>query len=376
MARIKRVFKKSSDKSPEVPEIEDDFGAKGEPLNVQHPFYFGFLATTGALVAFALLQALQSATQVFILLIISLFLAMGLNPAVSTIEKRLGKRGYAVSTVVVLVLLFVILAALVVIPPVFSQVNDLVDGAPQLIDSLRNNKTFLTLDEEYGLIKTIEDKFQTLFTDGALITGAFGGVLGVGRTVLSGAFSALTVLILTLYFLYSLPSVTKVFYRLAPASRRERISKIGDAIISRVGAFVGSQILIAFLASIFVFFLGLALDLPYAAALGMLILFVALIPLVGHFIGGTIVALVALTQSPTKGVLALLLYTLYVQIENYLITPRIMKRTLSIPGLVTIVAALLGTSLLGLIGGVLAVPVAAAILLIMDEVVFPKTDNS
>jgi predicted PurR-regulated permease PerM len=270
----------------------------------------------------------------------------------------------------------VILAALVVIPPVFSQVNDLVDGAPQLIDSLRNNKTFLTLDEEYGLIKTIEDKFQTLFTDGALITGAFGGVLGVGRTVLSGAFSALTVLILTHYFLYSLPSVTKVFYRLAPASRRERISKIGDAIISRVGAFVGSQILIAFLASIFVFFLGLALDLPYAAALGMLILFVALIPLVGHFIGGTIVALVALTQSPTKGVLALLLYTLYVQIENYLITPRIMKRTLSIPGLVTIVAALLGTSLLGLVGGVLAVPVAAAILLIMDEVVFPKTDNS
>ncbi|MFM8938283.1 MAG: AI-2E family transporter [Actinomycetota bacterium] len=376
MARIKRVFKKSSDKSPEMPTKLEDFGAKGDPLNVQHPFYFGFLATTGALVAFALLQALQSATQVFILIIISLFLAMGLNPAVSALEQRMAKRGLAVTAVVILVLLFVVLAALVVIPPVFSQVNDLVDGAPQLIDSLRNNKTFLTLDEDYGLITTLEDNFENWFTDGALITGAFGGVLGVGRTVLSGAFSALTVLILTLYFLYSLPSVTKVFYRLAPASRRERVSKIGDAIIARVGSFVGSQILIAFFASIFVFFLGLTLDLPYAAALGMLILFVALIPLVGHFIGGTIVFLVALTQSPTKGVLALVLYTLYVQIENYLITPRIMKRTLAIPGLVTIVAALLGTSLLGLVGGILAVPIAAAILLIMDEVVFPKTDNS
>ncbi len=354
----------------------EDFGAKGDPLNIQHPFYFGFLATTGALVAFALLQALQSATQVFILIVISLFLAMGLNPAVSVLERKLSKRGLAVSAVVVLVLTVVVLAALVVIPPVFSQVNDLVDGAPQLLDSLRNNKTFLALDEDYGLIKTLEDKFQTWFTDGTLITGAFGGVLGVGRTVLSGTFSALTVLILTLYFLYSLPSVTKVFYRLAPASRRERVSKIGDAIIARVGAFVGSQIVIAFFASIFVFLLGLALDLPYAAALGMLILFVALIPLVGHFIGGTIVSLVALTQSPTKGILALLLYTLYVQIENYLITPRIMKRNLAIPGLVTIVAALLGTSLLGLVGGILAVPIAAAILLIMDEVVFPKTDNS
>lgn len=371
-----RVSRKSSDKSPEKSGRGEDLGAKGEPLNIQHPFYFGFLATTGALVAFALLQALQSATQVFILIIISLFLAMGLNPAVTALESRSMKRGIAVSSVVVLVLLFVVLAALVVIPPVFTQVNELVEGAPQLIDSLRNNKTFLRLDEDYGLIKTLESKFESLFTDGKLITGAFGGVLGVGRTVLSGAFSALTVLILTLYFLYSLPSVTKVFYRLAPSSRRDRISKIGDAIIARVGSFVGSQILIAFLASIFVFLLGIGLDLPYAAALGMLILFVALIPLVGHFIGGSIVSLVALTQSPTKGLLALLLYTAYVQIENYLITPRIMKRTLAIPGLVTIVAALLGTSLLGLVGGVLAVPLAAAVLLIMDEVVFPKADNS
>jgi predicted PurR-regulated permease PerM len=376
MAGLKRVFKKSSDKSPEISSKSEDFGAKGEPLNLQHPFYFGFLATTGALVAYALLQALQSASQVFILLIISLFLAMGLNPAVSALERRPMKRGVAVLVVVALVLITVVLAALVVIPPVFSQLNDLVDGAPQLIDSLRNNKTFLRLDQEYGLIGTLENKFQSWFADGRLLTGAFGGVLGVGRTVLSGAFSALTVLILTLYFVSSLPKVTKVFYRLAPASRRERVSKIGDAIIARVGSFVGSQILIAFFAAIFVFLLGLALDLPYASALGMLILFVALIPLVGHFIGGTIVTLVALTQSPTKGILAILLYTLYVQIENYLITPRIMKRNLSIPGLMTIVAALLGTSLLGLVGGLLAVPIAAAVLLIMDEVVFPKTDNS
>jgi predicted PurR-regulated permease PerM len=166
MARIKRVFKKSSEKSPEIPAKLEDFGAKGQPLNLQHPFYFGFLATTGALVAFALLQALQSASQVFILLIIALFLAMGLNPAVSALERRPMKRGIAVSLVVALVLIAVVLAALVVIPPVFTQVNELVDGAPQLIDSLRNNKTFLRLDQDYGLIKTLESKFQSWFADG------------------------------------------------------------------------------------------------------------------------------------------------------------------------------------------------------------------
>jgi predicted PurR-regulated permease PerM len=376
MAQIKRVFRKSRDKYPESADSKGDLGKKGAPINTQQPFYFGFLAATGAIVAIALLQALQSASQVFILIIISLFLAMGLNPAVSALENLTKKRALSVSIVVISVLLIVLAAFLIIAPPVFNQLNDFVNGAPQLIDSLRNNSTFLKLDQEYGLVTSIQDKFEEWFSDGQLLTGAFGGVLGVGKTVLSGAFSTLTVLVLTLYFLFSLPSVTKVFYRLAPASRRERVSKIGDAIIARVGSFVGSQILIALFASIFVFLLSLVLDLPYAAALGMLILFVALIPLVGHFIGGGIVTLVALTQSPTKGLLAIVLYTLYVQIENYLITPKIMRRTLAIPGLVTIVAALLGTSLLGLVGGVVAVPIAAAILLIMDEVVFPKSDNS
>jgi predicted PurR-regulated permease PerM len=375
MARIKRVLRKVTPNSPQTKATED-FGKKGAPLNTQHPFYFGFLAASGALVAITFLRALQSASQVFVLIIISLFLAMGLNPAVESLQSRKMKRGAAVSIVVATALVVIVLFALVVIPPVFSQANELIDGAPQLIDSLKNNRTIAELNTQYGVIDTLQSKFQSWVSDGKLLTGAFGGVVGVGRTVLSGAFSTLTVLVLTLYFLSSLPSVTRIFYRLAPASRRERVSKIGDAIISRVGAFVGSQVLIAALAATFVFFLSLGLELPYAAALGMVILFVALIPLVGHFIGASIVILVALTQSPTKALLALVLYTLYVQIENYVITPRIMKRSLSIPGLVTIVAALLGTSLLGLVGGVLAVPIAAAILLIMDEVVFPKTDNT
>ena len=375
MARIKRVLRNVTPKTPKT-NSNEDFGAKGAPLNTQHPFYLGFLAASGALVAITLLRALQSASQVFVLIIIALFLAMGLNPAVEYLQNRQMKRGFSVTIVVVAVLVVITLFALVVIPPVFSQANELIDSAPQLIDSLKNNRTLAELNTQYGVIDTLQSKFQSWVSDGQILTGAFGGVLGVGRTVLSGAFSTLTVLVLTLYFLSSLPSVTRIFYRLAPASRRERVSKIGDAIISRVGSFVGSQVLIAALAAVFVFSLSLFLKLPYAAALGMLILFVALIPLIGHFIGASVVILVALTESPGKALLALLLYTLYVQIENYIITPRIMKRSLSIPGLVTIVAALLGTSLLGLVGGLLAVPIAAAILLIMDEVVFPKTDNA
>jgi len=375
MARIRGVLKKVGTRPSKVQEVQD-FGTKGAPLNTQHPFYFGFLAASGALVAITLLRALQSASQVFVLIIISLFLAMGLNPTVDALQSRKLKRSSAVAVVVVVALAIITLFALIVIPPVATQANELIESAPQLLDSLRSNATLNQLNVDYGFIDSLEKKFEEWISDGKILTGAFGGVLGVGRTVLSGAFSALTVLVLTLYFLTSLPSVTKIFYRLAPASRRARVSSIGDAIISRVGSFVGSQVLIAGLAALFVFALALGLALPYAAALSMVILFVALIPLIGHFLGASIVILVALTQSPSKALLALILYTAYVQIENFIITPRIMKRSLAIPGLVTIVAALLGTSLLGLVGGILAVPIAAAILLIMDEVVFPKTDNS
>lgn len=108
----------------------------------------------------------------------------------------------------------------------------------------------------------------------------------------------------------------------------------------------------------------------------MVVLVCGFIPLIGHFIGMTLVTLVSLTKSPSTAVIALIGYIIYVQFENYLITPKIMRKSLAIPGLVTIIAALLGTSLLGLVGGLLAVPIAAAVLLILDEVVFPKADKS
>jgi predicted PurR-regulated permease PerM len=139
---------------------------------------------------------------------------------------------------------------------------------------------------------------------------------------------------------------------------------------------VGGQGIIAILAALFILIMGLVIGMPYTGPLSMLVLICGFIPLIGHFIGMTFVTLISLTDSPQTAIIALTLYIIYVQIENYVITPKIMRRSLSIPGLVTIIAALLGTSLLGLIGGLLAVPIAAAVLLILDEVVFPRADNS
>ena len=354
----------------------EDFGEAGKPVDTTHPFYFGFMVTVGALLALTTLRALASASAVFILIIVSIFLAAGLNPAVMFFQNRGLKRGAAVGAVMACVLIFVAAFIAIAVPPLLDQGNQLLENAPQLIKDLNNNAFINDLNNKYGVIDSLQTKVDAIIKDGQFAITAFGGVIGVGKAVVSGLVSTITILTLTLYFLASLPQVVEIGLKFVPASRRSRVSKLVNAIISRVGSFVGGQAIIAALAAVFILIMGLIIGMPYAGPLAIIVLVCGFIPLVGHFIGMTIVTLVSLTASVSIAVIALVSYIIYVQIENYVITPRIMKRSLSIPGLVTIIAALLGTSLLGLIGGLLAVPIAAAILLILDEVVFPRVDQS
>ena len=353
-----------------------DYGKAGNPVSTSNPFYFGFMVTAGALIAFTLLQALASASAVFILIIISLFLAAGLNPAVLFFQNRGLKRGASVGAVMGLVLLFVAAFISIAAPPLIDQGNQLVNNAPQLVKDLNNNAFVNDLNNRYGVIDSLQTRVDSVIKDGQFAITAFGGVIGVGKAVVSGLVSTFTILVLTLYFLAALPQVVQISLRFVPATRRDRVSKLTNAIIARVGSFVGGQGLIAILAALFILIMGLIIGMPYTAPLAMVVLVCGFIPLVGHFIGMSIITLVSLTKSPTTALVALGSYIIYVQIENYVITPKIMRKSLAIPGLVTIIAALLGTSLLGLIGGLLAVPIAAAVLLIIDEVVFPRADQS
>ena len=349
-------------------------GIPGAPVDRGHPFYFGFLAATGAVVAITLLRALASASQVFVLIIVSLFLAAGLNPSVEFFRRRGLKRPQAVLAVVAVVLLFVGVFAAVVIPPAVTQVDHLFKNAPSILQHLKSNSYINTLNKHYGIIDSLQARFTDAIHNGQYVVNAFGGVIGVGKAFVSGAVAALTVLVLTLYFLASLPSVTGVAYRFVPASRRERVSKLTDAIILRIGGFVSGQATVAFIASIFGLILAFSLGLPYPAAIALLMFVCGAIPLIGHLLGVTAVTLIALSKSPTDAIICFLIYLAYIQVENYVIMPRIMRKSLSIPGVVTIIAALIGVSLLGVVGGILAVPIAAAVLLIIEEVIYPKAD--
>jgi len=317
----------------------EDFGVAGKPVDTTHPFYFGFMVTVGALIALTTLRALASASSVFILIIISIFLAAGLNPAVMFFQNRGLKRGVAVGAVMAAVLAFVGLFIAIAAPPLVEQGNQLLDNAPQLVKDLNNNAFINDLNMRYGVIDSLESRVDSIIKDGQFAITAFGGVIGVGKAVVSGLLSAFTILVLTLYFLASLPQVIKISLRFVPATRRDRVSKLTNAIISRVGSFVGGQAIIAALAAAFILLMGLTIGMPYPGPLAMVVLVCGFIPLIGHFIGMTVVTLVSLTDSLSTAVIALVAYIIYVQIENYVITPRIMRKSLAIPGLVTIIAA-------------------------------------
>ncbi|MGL4172744.1 MAG: AI-2E family transporter [Actinomycetota bacterium] len=347
----------------------------GAPLNRQSPFYLGFIGALGVFAAWALVTAVQRLSSVLTLLLIAMFLALGLDPIVRVLQRRGLGRGWAVFAVLVGVIgLFVGVIALVV-PPVVTESADLAEEAPNYIENLLNSRWVNDLDRQYGVISKIQGEIEQRATDQSLWTSVFGGVLGAGWAVASGFFSALTVLILTLYFLASLDAVKHAAYRLVPRSRRTRVAHLTEEVSNRVGGYFLGQIAVATINALCSYVVMLILNIPYAAVLAVCVGLLGLIPLVGATIGAILVVLVALFQSGTTALIVVFYYVVYQQVENYVIAPRIMRRTVAVPGAATVIAALAGGTLLGVLGALIAIPLAASLLLLYDEVLTPRQET-
>ncbi|HEX8971670.1 AI-2E family transporter [Oryzihumus sp.] len=348
------------------------YGLAGQPLNRHSPFYVGFVGAFGVLIAYALYNAFLQLTQVFTLLLVALFLTLALNPLVEWLVRRGLPRALAV-TVVFLGLAGVFVAVgFLVVPPVAEQGGALAQSAPGYLDSLLNNKVVKDLDSHYHVIQSFQHEFQKRVTDSNFMSQVFGGVLGAGRAVLTGFFAFFTVLILTLYFLASLPQIKHAAYAMVPASRRPRFISLSEEIMRRVGSYAIGQVAVAAVNAFCSWIMMTIVGIPYAAVLAVAVGLLGLVPLVGASLGAAVVCTVAFFDEPKKAVIALVYYVVYQQIENYVVAPRIMQRTVSVPGAITIIAALIGGTLLGMLGALLAIPVAAGMLLIYEEVLLPR----
>ena len=354
-----------------VEEAEHHLGEPGRPLH-HSPFYIGFFGGLGAITAVWLGQQLLNIGSVVIMVVVSLFLAAGLNPVVEWFMRRGMRRSYAVLAVISMVVLAVIVFLSAIVPVITEQVTTLTDNAPDYLDELMRNRQIQTWNDDYQIIDKVKDYIAT----GDFGQKAFGGVLGFGMAVLSALLNTFVIVVLTLYFLASLPSTKHAIYRLAPASRRERVSRLGDQVIRNIGGYVSGAFIVATCAGltslIFLFAVGLG---EYAVALAFVVALLDVIPMIGATLGAIIVTAIGFATDPKIGLICLVFYIAYQQIENYVIYPRVMKRTVDIPGALTVIAALVGASLLGVVGALLAIPTAASILMLTREVFIKRQDE-
>lgn len=339
-------------------------------------FRTGFVGALGVLVAVALVQSVVQVGQIVTLVFGALFLALGLDPFVSWLEKRGVARPLAVTVTFVALVGVVTGFVAAVAPVVITETSQLVRVAPIYATRIEQSDFIQRLDSQFGLFERINTELESRLRSRDTIDALFGGVLGAGRAVVTGVFSVLLVLVLTLYFLASLRTMTEGAYRLVPRSRRARVKSIGDEAQARIGGYVLGQLCVATLNGVLSFLVMSILDVRYSVALAVAVGVFGLIPLIGATIGAVLVCTIAALGEPADGVILAVWFIVYQQVENYGILPRIMARTVAVPSTLAVVAALIGGSLLGLIGALVAIPIAATILLVVQRVVYPRQERT
>ncbi|WP_126637282.1 AI-2E family transporter [Embleya hyalina] len=348
------------------------FGEPGRPLHRSSPFYIGFIGGLGLITAWFLAQAVMGIQHVLIIILISFFLAAGLNPFVERLEKRGMPRRWAVCTVAFGFVLVAAAFVTAIAQPLVEQTSSLINSIPDSLTELRNNERFRQLDEKYDLVNRAKDWAANANTAENLA----GGLWGFGKMVLTSVFDTLTVIVLTLYFLGALPSIKEHLYNLFPRSRRARVRLLGDEILSGIGGYVNGALIVATCAGLSSFIFLMILGNDYALPLALVIAITDLIPMIGATVGAAVVSVVVFFDSPGKALTCVIFFLAYQQFENYLIYPRVMNRAVNVPPAITVIAALVGGALLGVTGALLAIPIAAAVLLILREVVTPRQNQA
>jgi len=350
---------------------EQPMGTLGRRFNRKSPFFIGMTAAAGVAVTYASIQLLLLAGNVMILIGLALFLAIGMEPAVSWLVKHRWPRWAGV--VLMLLLIVGILAGFfaTAIPALVGQVQELLKSAPEYLRRAQDHSSLIgQLNDRLHLTQ----RLQSLISSPGAVS--VDGILGAGKVVFSAVTDTFIVLILTAYFLVDLPRIRALLYRMVPNTRRPRAILMGDDILAKVGGYVLGNLVISLIAGGLTFAWLLIFSIPYAALLSIMVALFDLVPVVGSTIAGLVVAAVALTVSLPVCLATIAFFLVYRFGEDYFLVPRIIGRAVEVPALVTIVAVLIGSALLGVIGALVAIPIAAALLLITREVLFPRLDES
>lgn len=353
-------------------------------MRIQNAFRLALVGTLGVGAGLLILSAVASLSTILTYVGAALFLALGLEPAVSGLERRGLPRWAAILLVVLGVATLVAALLLAVIPIIVEQVGELIALVPVIISQLNRVDWIEWLQEQFPLLRIDEISEQAgaaltdFFTNPDKLSELLGGVWQVALAIGGGLFAVLVVAVLTVYFTASLDSIKRGVYQLVPASRRARFADLTEQITQSVGRFVIGQVSLAAVNGVLSFAFLSIIGAPFPAVLAFVAFLFSLVPLVGTLTGSIIIVLVCLIpgiSSPLTALVAAIYYLIYMQVEAYVLAPRIMSRAVRVPGALVVVAALAGGTLLGILGALVAIPIAAAILLIIKQVVIPRQNE-
>lgn len=345
-------------------------------MKITNPFLLGLLGTLGVGLGWLILTSLISLSTVLTYIGAAIFIALGLEPLVRLLERR--KLPRWASLLIVIVVIFGAAAGLVwaLVPVISTQGASLVASVTSFVEHGTYVSWYTWLKDQFppGTVdNAIAQMWASIQKNAGTITG---GVLQVSVKVVSGFFGFFVIVILTIYFTASMDSMKRGLYSLVPASRRAGFADIAEQITDSVGKYVIGQFSLALCNGVLSAIFLSIIKAPFPILLAAIAFVASLIPLVGTISGSTIIVLLSLLlASPLTAIVAAIYYLVYMQLEAYILSPRIMNRAVKVPGALVVIAALAGGSLLGVLGALIAIPFAASALLVVRQVVIPRQNR-
>lgn len=334
-------------------------------------FRWGMAGGAGVAVVLISLSAIWRVRDILVLALVALFIAVSLDPAVRWLVRHGIKRPFAVTLIMLIALTVVTAVIWLVIPPLVQEATQLTRKFPDYLASLQErSKTYRELSARYGLEQHLTDIAKDL--PARISTSA----VDFFRRFLGVLASSLLVLVLSIYFMADLPRIRRAIPKLAAERYRERTRAVVNVVVDKVGSYMIGGIAVSSIAAT-VAFVGLSLlKVPGPLPLALLVFLFAFIPLIGATLASVIcIAVAGIANGWQSALFTAILFIVYQQIENYIIAPRVMQKTVNLPAVAVLLAGLLGGTMLGLVGALMAIPISAAIKAVMTEVRHPSHDD-
>jgi predicted PurR-regulated permease PerM len=313
------------------------------------------------------LEIIWIARHVISWIVISLFLALALDPLVGWIQRRSGlRRGTAIGVAYLIVFAAVVAVAATFVPKLVDEVNGLVQAAPGYVHDLTHGRGRLGfLETKYHVVEKLREQVKA---GGAKrILGLSGAAITVTKSVITVIAATVTIVFLTFFMLLEGRDWVERLYGLIPEESRPRWRSVGDDLYKTVGGYITGNIVISVIAGVSITIVLLIMGVPYAVALGLLVGVLDLIPLAGATVAGVIVCLVAFLHSVPAGIVVLVFFVAYQQLENHLLQPVIYGRTVQLSPLAVLISVLVGAEIAGILGALAAIPVAGTLQVIIRD---------